>query len=60
VSARNIRHETLKQLDQAKKDKDISEDEHKRATKQVDDTMAETKKEIERLSTKKEAEIMTV
>jgi ribosome recycling factor len=60
IAIRNIRHETLKQLDQAKKDKDISEDEHKRATKQVDDTMAETKKEIERLSTKKEAEIMTV
>ena len=60
IAMRNVRHETLKELDQAKKDKDIGEDEHARLTKQIDTIMAETKQQIEQLARTKEAEIMTV
>lgn len=60
IAMRNIRHDTLKELDQAKKDKDISEDDHGRLTKQIDAIMSENKQQIEQLARTKEAEIMTV
>lgn len=60
VSIRNIRHDALKVVDDAKKNKEIGEDEAKRIGKQVDDAVAQTKSSIEAASKKKEAEIMTV
>ena len=60
VAQRAIRRDVLTDLDDAKKDKDISEDDHKRLTKQVDDLMATTKAQVDQLSKAKETEILTV
>lgn len=60
VSMRTVRHEAMKTIDQAKKDKDISEDDAKRLSEQVDSHMAEAKAQAESLAKQKETEIMTV
>jgi ribosome recycling factor len=60
VSLRNIRHDALRVVDQAKKDKSIGEDDAKRAEKQVDDAMAAAKSDVESAARAKEAEIMKV
>lgn len=60
ISLRNVRHDALKTLDTAKKDKDISEDEYKRLAKQVDDLMSEYKSKAEAGANKKEQEILTI
>lgn len=60
ITMRNVRHESMKELDQAKKDKDISEDEHSRYTKQIDEAMAGSKSEVEQLAKSKESELLTV
>lgn len=60
VSSRNARHEAMKLIDQAKKDKDISEDDMKRLQEKVDNAMSEAKQQAEELAKHKENEIMTV
>lgn len=60
IAMRAVRHDVLKELDDAKKDKDISEDEHHRLKKQLDDLMAEYTAKTESLAKAKETEIMTV
>lgn len=60
VSLRNVRHDAMKAIEQAKKDKEIGEDEAKRMEKQVDDAMAQAKAEAETAQKAKETEIMTV
>lgn len=60
VSFRNARRDGMKQIDQAKKDKAIGEDEAKRFHEQIDKHMAEYKTQAEELARRKEAEIMTV
>lgn len=60
VSLRNVRHDSIRDIDQAKKDKTIGEDDAKRLEKQVDDAMNQAKVEVESASKTKEAEIMTV
>jgi ribosome recycling factor len=60
ISMRNVRHEAIKELDAAKKDKDISEDEHVRLTKQIDDKMASYKDKIDSLAKTKQQDILTV
>ncbi len=60
VSLRNARHEALKSIDQAKKDKSLSEDDASRASKQVEELMTQHKTEIETLAKAKEQEILTV
>lgn len=60
VRMRNVRREALDQFDQAKKDKDISEDEAKRYHAQVEDMMTKIKTEAETAAKSKEQEIMTV
>jgi ribosome recycling factor len=60
ISLRNIRHEALDIIDEAKKDKDIGEDDAKRLTSQVEEAMSKARNEIEAISKAKEAEIMTV
>ncbi len=60
IAQRGIRRDVMTELDSAKKDKDISEDDHKRLSKQVDDLMAESKVKVDASAKSKEAEIMTV
>lgn len=60
INVRAIRHDTLNTFDQAKKDKDISEDEAKRLSSQVEDIINQAKQEAEALAARKEKEIMTV
>lgn len=60
ISMRNARHDSLKELDQAKKDKTIGEDEHKRLASQIDQLMAEYKTKVEQLAAAKEKEILTL
>lgn len=60
VSLRNVRHDALKDIEGAKKNKSIGEDEAKRLQKQVDDAMAEAKSDAESAAKTKEQEVMTV
>lgn len=60
ISARNIRHDSIKQLDKAKSDKIIGEDEHKRISKQIEDLMSKTKTDVENIAKAKEKEILTI
>ncbi len=60
VSFRNARHDANKLIDEAKKDKDISEDEAKRLKEQVDEAMAEQKTKAEELANAKENDITTI
>ena len=60
VTMRNVRHDAIKDIDQAKKDKAIGEDDAKRLEKQIDEAMNATKSEVDSAAKAKEAEIMTV
>lgn len=60
VSMRQARHEALKDAEQAKKDKKISEDDLHRLEKQIDDLLTQKRNEVEAQSKSKEAEILTV
>ncbi len=60
IAMRQIRHDALDKIDQAKKDKLVGEDEVKRLQKVLDDSMAKFKAEIEAHAKVKEQEIMTV
>lgn len=60
ISMRATRHEALKDADEAKKAKSISEDDYKRIEKQIDDLMSSHKIEVESSARVKESEIMTV
>lgn len=60
ISMRNARHDALKEIDQAKKDKTIGEDEANRLEKQVDDLMSKNKAEAESAANAKEAEILKI
>ncbi len=60
VRMRNVRREALDEFDQAKKDKDISEDDAKRYAGQVEDLMNKARAQAEELAKAKEQEIMTV
>jgi ribosome recycling factor len=60
IALRNVRHEALDTLDQAKKDKDIGEDEAKRLSGQIEEAMNKARAEVEAAAKAKETEIMTV
>jgi ribosome recycling factor len=60
VRLRNARHDALKDIDAAKKDKLVGEDEAKRLTTQIEEVMNSTKREVEAAAKAKEQEIMTV
>lgn len=60
VALRNVRHEAIRTLDQAKKDKDIGEDDAKRLEKLVDEAMNQAKSDVDAAAKAKEQEIMTV
>lgn len=60
ISMRNYRHEATKEIDDAKKDKDISEDEWTRIMKQIDALMTDYKNKADELAREKEQEIMKI
>lgn len=60
IAVRNARHDSLKQIDQAKKDKAIGEDEYSRISKKIDEIAAKTKADVDSKAKTKEAEILTV
>ncbi len=60
VSLRNHRHEILKDLKELEKEKEITEDDHKRAKNKIQDIINEYSKKVDEVLAKKEAEIMKV
>ncbi len=60
VTMRGIRHDAMDLIDKAKKDKAVGEDDAKRLEKQVDDSMAKARQDVEAAAKAKESEIMTV
>lgn len=60
IALRNVRREALDIIDQAKKDKELGEDDAKRYVVQIEDAMKSVQTQIESASKAKEAEIMTV
>jgi len=60
ISLRSVRHDALAIINEAKKDKDIGEDDAKRLTAQVEEAMAKARSDIEAAAKAKEQEIMTV
>jgi ribosome recycling factor len=60
ISLRSIRHDAMDIINEAKKDKDIGEDDAKRLTTQIEDAMNKAKSETEAAAKAKEAEIMKV
>ena len=60
VTMRNIRHDAMASIDNAKKNKEIGEDDAKRLEKQVDDAMAKARTDAESAAKAKDQEIMTV
>lgn len=60
ISMRNARHEALKAAEEAKKNREITEDDLSSVKKQLDEQMAKEKSEIDNLAKAKESEILTV
>lgn len=60
ISLRNVRRDAFDAIANAKKDKQIGEDDAKRLEKQVDDAMAAIKSEIDAAAKTKETEILTI
>ena len=60
ISLRNARHEAMDTINGAKKDKDISEDEAKRLSGQVDEAMNKARTEAEAAAKAKESEILSL
>jgi ribosome recycling factor len=60
ISLRGIRHEALDQIDKAKKDKDIGEDDAKRFSQQIEEAMNKARVEAEASASAKEKEILTL
>ncbi len=60
IVMRGIRHEALDAIDDAKKNKIIGEDDAKRLSQQVEETMNKSKLSAEDIAKNKEQEIMTV
>lgn len=60
IALRSVRHDALGTISQAKKDKDIGEDEAKRLEKQIDEAMNKAKSQVEEISKAKEKELLTL
>jgi len=60
ISMRNARHDALKQAEDAKKNREITEDDFNSVKKQLDDLMTQHKTQADELAKQKESEIMTV
>jgi len=60
VSMRNARHESLKQAEESKKDKQITEDDLNSVKKQLDNLVSKHKAQIDQLAQQKEQEILNI
>lgn len=60
IALRNVRHEAMDTINKAKKDKDISEDEAKRLSHQVDEAMHKIQADAESAAKSKESEILSL
>jgi ribosome recycling factor len=60
IAGRNSRHDALRAVEQAEKDKDIGKDERFSLEKQIDELLAKQKTEAESIAKTKEQEILTV
>ncbi len=60
ISLRSIRHEALDVIDQAKKDKQLGEDDAKRLNSQVEEAVGKARSSVETATKAKENEIMTL
>ncbi len=60
IAARNARHEAMRKVEQAEKDKQIGKDERFQLEKQIDELLARQKTEAEDITKNKEKEILTV
>lgn len=60
ISMRGTRHEALHEAEEAKKSKNLTEDDLTSVKKQLDDIIAKHKTEVDSLAKAKEQEIMTV
>jgi ribosome recycling factor len=60
IALRNVRHDAIRDAKKAKDDKQITEDDQKRAEKALDAFMSEAQSKLESMAKSKESEIMTV
>lgn len=60
IALRGVRHEAMDAISQARKDKDIGEDEAKRVSQQIEDLMKKQQAEVDSAAKAKESEIMTL
>jgi len=60
ISMRQARHDALKEADQLKKDKSLSDDDYKHLQNQLDEMIQEYKHKIDQASKAKEEEILTI
>ena len=60
IAMRAVRHEAMDTIAEAKKDKDISEDDAKRLSDQIEDAMNSSKAQAEKAAKDKEQEILTI
>jgi ribosome recycling factor len=60
VGLRGIRREAMSDIDTAKKDKLVGEDEAKRLSQQIEDLMSSVQSEVEKAAQAKSSEIMTI
>lgn len=60
IQLRSIRHDALAIINEAKKDKDIGEDDAQRLEKQIDEAMTKTRGEVEASARAKEQEILSI
>ncbi|HUD10316.1 MAG TPA: ribosome recycling factor [Candidatus Saccharimonadales bacterium] len=60
INLRQIRHEALRHTEQAKKNKEIGENDQQRIDRQVDELMGQHKAEAEKMTKAKEQEILTL
>ncbi len=60
ISLRNIRHQAMDTINEAKKDKDIGQDEAKRLSDQIDEAMHKAQAEAESAAKAKESEILSM
>jgi ribosome recycling factor len=60
IAARNVRHESLRKVEQAERDKKIGSDQLARFKKQIDELLSGQKEAAEQLAKSKEQEITTI
>jgi ribosome recycling factor len=60
ISMRQARHEALRHIDKAKKDKTISENDQQRIDRQIDEVMTQQKTEVDKLARDKEQDILNL